>query len=79
MKFAILSKKVGYFLTVSNVVSIYRQNLRLKNLKIRTVTNAKILVFIFVEAITHFLLYNLYDCPFKDMQYIIQLLPFTGF
>lgn len=79
MKFAILSKKVGYFLAVSNVISIYRQNLRLKNLKIRTVINAKILVFIFVEAIIHFLLYNLYDCPIKDMQYIIQLLPFTGF
>ena len=44
---------------------LINKTLRLNNLKNRTAMNAKMSVFIYVEAIIHLLLYNLHDCTFK--------------
>ena len=68
-KFAVIypcNLKVAYFLTVSIVFSVYKQTLRLNNLKTRTAMNTRISVFIIcVEAIIYLLLYDLHDCTFK--------------
>ena len=45
--------------------------LRLNNLKPGTTMNAKISVLVIcVKAIIYLLLYNLHDCPFKEVVYI---------
>ena len=64
----LFSYKVAYFLTVSIVFSVYKQNFKLINLKTKTATNTKISVFaICVEAIIYLLLYTLHDCTFDFM------------
>ena len=51
-----------YFLTVSIVLSVYKQTLPLNNLKTRTAVIAKISVFVIgVEAIIYLLLYDLHE------------------
>ena len=64
-------KNLAYFLTVSIVFSVYKQNLWLNNLKARTAINAKISVFVIcVKAIICLLLYNLHDSTFKRETYL---------
>ena len=56
----------AYFLKVSNVFYVYKQNLWLDNLKTRTSMNAKASVFVIcVEAIIYLLLYNVHDFTFN--------------
>ena len=73
MEFTTLLKAV-YILTVSIVSFVYfstvsflftKKTLRLNNLKTRPATNAKISVFVSVEAIIYLLSYNLHDCTFN--------------
>ena len=65
VKFAIF-KKVAYFLTISIVFPVYKQNFTTQYLKTRTAMNAKTSVFgICVEGIVHLLLSNLHNCTFK--------------
>ena len=42
------------------------KNLQLNNSKTKTATDAKISIFICVEAIIYLLLHNLHDCTFKE-------------
>ena len=70
----LFSEKVAYFLTVSIVVSVYKQNLRLNNLKTRTAINAKISVFIFcVEAIIYLLSSNLHGCTLRSQEWLCKM------
>ena len=74
--FAVITREIcyflkKYFLTVSIVFSVYKQNPALNNLKTRTAVNAKLSVLVIgVEAIIYLLLHNLHDCNFKFKKYI---------
>ena len=53
----LFSEKVAYFLKASIVFSVYKEILRLNNLKTRTAWNAKVSVFVIcVETIIYLLL-----------------------
>ena len=59
-------QKVAYFLTVSIVFSVDKQNFTAQQLKTTIAMNAKTSVFVIcAEAIMYLLLYNLTDCTFK--------------
>ena len=45
------------------------KNLQLNNSKTKTAMDAKISIFICVEAIIYLLLHNLHDCNFKKEKY----------
>ena len=67
-------EKVAYFLLSCLFIN---KTLRLNNLKIRTVTKAKISLFVIcVEAIVYLLLYNLHDCPLKSGECFSDFLSF---
>ena len=62
----LFSLTVAYFLTASIVFSVYRQTLRLNNLKTRPAMNTKISVFVIcVKPVIYLLRYNLHDCTFN--------------
>ena len=72
----LFSEKVVYFLTISDVFSVNNKTLKLINIKTRTVTNAKISVFVIcVKAIIYLLLYNLHGSTFK-LYYFYCILDF---
>ena len=55
------------------------KTLRLNNLKTRTALNAKISVFfICAEAIIYLLLYNLHECNFNTLQFIVSSVNFVS-
>ena len=55
--------------------SVYKQNLRRNNLKIRIAMNAKISVFVIcVETIIYSLVYKLHDCTFKGKTYFCSII-----
>ena len=55
----LFSYKIAYFLTVSFLFSVYKQNLRLNNLKTKTAINTKTSVFVIcAEAMIYLLLYD---------------------
>ena len=71
----IFSQKEAYFWTVSIVFSVYKQNLRRNNLKIRIAMNAKTSVFVIcVETIIYSLVYKLHDCTFKGKTYFCSII-----
>ena len=72
MKFAV-SLESSLLFNIFNILtiafSVYKQTLRLNNVKTRANMNAKFLAFdICVEAILCMLLYNLHDCTFNQMR-----------